>query len=113
MFTCTDEEILEVLQRAVENGNVSAELRSYSGRGMYGRECVGVSIDGGGGDRSFVASAMYEAAQQEDPEDMLDDLLELFSYSEVDSLGFGTILYFPRWKMTDEMAEMLKTDDED
>lgn len=45
--------------------------RSYSGRGMYGRECVGASIDGHPGD--------YEL-----PKDWRSD-----------SLGKGFIVYWP------------------
>ncbi len=50
------------------------EPRSYSGRGMYGRYCVGVSIDD------------YFDAQE---------VKKLISGSRMDNLGMGYIVYWP------------------
>jgi hypothetical protein len=48
------------------------EVRSYSGRGMYGRRCVGVSLG-----RGDYGSALPEEGQKRD------------------SLGLGEIVYWP------------------
>lgn len=88
------------------------EPRSYSGRGMYGRTCVGVTTDRYtpefklGVDVALAASAMF------------DDMDELVSFLEdlsgegcsTDSMGLGTITYFPSipWPETDpEFAKWL------
>jgi hypothetical protein len=71
------------------------EPRSYSGRGMYGRECVGVVTSGA----SFrlgaevAKSAAYLADDEEEAQAVLCDLAELSVAT--DAMGFDTIVYFP------------------
>lgn len=69
----------------------------YSGRGMMGKDCVGLSLS------QFQSPFMVgmEFAkfllQQPDP---TEDLFELIQGNSTDSWGKGTILYFPhlQWK---------------
>jgi len=66
--------------------------KDYSGRGMMGKTCVGLIIS------QFVSPFMIGMklgqflALNPDP---ADDLLELIEGNSTDSLGKGTILYFP------------------
>lgn len=97
------------------------ESRSYSGRGMYGKQCVGVS-----GDRSEINNAIKDIIgdclqevrdrvieEQENGYDSayvydnasLDELKrftsDLLCYKE-DQLGLGIIYYWPRIEWKDE-----------
>lgn len=63
-------------------------VRSYSGRGMYGRQCVGVELDSTAALVSFGRNVALGATQEEQA--------QLAQMSEsVDSLGLGLILYYP------------------
>lgn len=64
------------------------EAQSYSGRGMYGKECVGVDVDD---DTEFAVDVMATA----EPEDK-ETVRALLKASSVDQLGKGYIVYFPR-----------------
>lgn len=64
-------------------------VRSYSGRGMYGEECLGVVCDS---PIYMCASVMARAASYGYH---LDDLVALFGKSREDSLGLSAIIYFP------------------
>lgn len=60
---------------AIENAGY--EWRSYSGRGMYGKECVGVTI--------------------RDKSDLIDlaDAAKIAGKPCTDDMGLGTIAYWP------------------
>jgi len=71
------------------------DARSYSGRGMYGRTCVGVTTD----DSSFTLAAKlvreaFDLLGDDEAYRFADDLADL-SVSE-DAMGLSTIVYFPR-----------------
>lgn len=68
---------IEALESVAEN--FYSEIRGYSGRGMDGAYCVGISI------------------KDHDPEDALRDAAEKGVFGGyVDSLGKGFIVYWPR-----------------
>jgi hypothetical protein len=67
------------------------EVRRYSGRGMYGKECVGIEIDGGIGE---LFATVLETCHKQDGY-MVEDLAEAFRGMRTDSMGRGTIVYFP------------------
>lgn len=73
--------------------------RSYSGRGMYGIECVGVSADSQG----EVIDLCVELADH--------DLGAKLPAPSFDSLGLGVIAYWPRIEWT-EGCRSKKGDDE-
>ena len=87
MDTLTNEQLETFVNLAEQH---DGEVRSYSGRGMYGKTCLGVSIDG-----DLVGFAMRLGAE-----------LALTSGAEVaewlagqvsvDSMGRGSIIYFSR-----------------
>ena len=74
------------------------ETRSYSGRGMYGRKCLGVSMDAE--ERPLKIAADVFEYLLDDMGGMSEadkkDILRAFKGACTDSLGLGSILYFPR-----------------
>jgi hypothetical protein len=75
------------------------EVRAYSGRGMYGEQCLGVTIDG-----DLIGFAMNLAACLAE-EGHFDVAESLAAQACTDSLGRGSILYFPRTAAPGEAAE--------
>jgi hypothetical protein len=75
-----------------------AELRSYSGRAMYGSSCLGVS----GSERD---SARFLIAVAKEDYDLASDLVDSL---RTDSLGMGIITYF-----TNIGSEGVVADEED
>lgn len=70
---------------------------NYPGRGMYGAECLGFVVD-----RSqavfvgaAIASELARDAGMYDFEEALDTALEIAARAQVDSMGLGSIVYFP------------------
>jgi|GEM_PF-2775330 len=67
------------------------EIRGYSGRAMYGAECLGVEFDGRLG---HVLSELVRYAaglERDDAQELADALRDM----RTDSMGRGTIAYFP------------------
>lgn len=80
------------------------EPQSYSGRGMYGRSCIGVTVPRG--TSAFKLACQVIAASymsQALAEDLADVLVR------EDSMGLDTILYFPYlpWVEADDEEEEL------
>ena len=65
----------------------------YSGRGMFGRKCVGIVIDSGTNSLEMI---------MELTEMLIDNDIEYVSEKigaiRQDNMGMGTIIYFPRIK---------------
>lgn len=70
------------LQELIED--LGYETRSYSGRGMYGRECLGVTVED---PISFTLELGYAIGQEETS--------ELPRRTSWDSMGLDYIVYFP------------------
>lgn len=78
-----------------------SEIRTdYSGRGMYGRTCVGYV----GSDVIMFAFrlAVTLAEQINDPAELFDveDMLERMGDPSTDSMGYSTIYYWPNITVT-------------
>ena len=70
------------------------DVRSYSGRGMYGRKCVGIDIDTRNG--AWLVATQLALAIVEMSDDPGLDIAELADLDvHTDSMGLGTIVYFP------------------
>lgn len=78
------------------------ETRSYSGRGMYGKSCLAVEVDKQLG--SFLADIIHElknCVQAEEDNEEVPNLPEFEAAEEAfrcmrsDSMGLGTVYYFP------------------
>jgi hypothetical protein len=78
--------------------------KDYSGRGMYGKTCFGITFRRGGDSYRFMAAvtaALIAGSEidEETGEDGQDVALELADAATADSMGLGMILYFPGWKL--------------
>jgi len=71
--------------------------RSYSGRGMYGKECVGVPVDKNTSEREFIADVI-ETIVDNEAWDTLRDFCDTLREMSSDGMGLGTILYWSRLK---------------
>lgn len=77
-----------ILQQAFEMTDY--RVRSYSGRGMYGRECLGVAID------NTITNCIIDAIGAAIENDLdVSVLLEEARDARQDAMGMSTILYWP------------------
>ena len=79
--TLTPDQIEDI--QTLLNDIDGAELRSYSGRSMYGKQCLGIDMES-------MTDAFRFALLVED-----DDLCLAFSDPVFDNMGRGIIVYFP------------------
>jgi hypothetical protein len=63
------------------------DARSYSGRGMFGKQCVGVTVDDGVFE--WIAGAIEECED-------VEEAAWLVRMVKTDDMGRGKILYWPR-----------------
>lgn len=96
--TLTTEQIETIQYLASEIDG--AELRSYSGRGMYGKQCLGIDMDS-------MADAFRFALMVED-----ENLTFALSNPCFDSMGLGIIVYFPNVEAPEGIDDD-EDDDED
>ena len=74
--------------------------RSYSGRGMYGKECIAISTDDSPAMVGFMLGNQFAQQQHAESDDVrLDAIQDTHS----DSLGKGVILYWPSFEWTAEL----------
>jgi hypothetical protein len=81
------------------------EPRAYFGRGMYGKECLAVTLDAGVSPFSFISDLMEQLATNvgegmtgADLDFFLDatsSVTEALRTAKTDSMGHGTVVYFP------------------
>lgn len=79
--TLTPDQIEDI--QTLLNDIDGAELRSYSGRSMYGKQCLGIDMES-------MTDAFRFALMVED-----DALCLAFSDPVFDNMGRGIIVYFP------------------
>lgn len=79
-----------------------AVYAEYSGRGMYGRSCFGIRV----GQYDNVNETLLGVALAEVFGS--DDAWDIARSMRSDSLGLGSIIYFPGWEIEDaeEFAEV-------
>ena len=92
----------KIIRDAVSNNDavLTAEVRSYSGRGMYGKECIGVTVEVLGDLVTLGAAIAYEIAIAGDGSETVDEAIEdLIGDGElapaVDNMGMSYIAYWP------------------
>lgn len=104
MSTTLNTEEVEAIVSAIEESDIGfgQDLDQildydYSGRGMYGRSCIGLRVD------SMKQAVQVLVAVAEHDADLARLLAEEFT---TDSLGMGIIAYFPGVQVADvpEMA---------
>ncbi|HEY3477538.1 MAG TPA: hypothetical protein VGL02_01450 [Streptomyces sp.] len=86
-------------RRTVRDAAYNADLEpddivrdSYEGRGMYGESCFALYVDEIGDAVKF----LIHLGRQEPRE-----ACELAENIQFDQMGRGTVVYFPRWTLTD------------
>ncbi len=76
------------------------EVRSYSGRNMYGKECLSFTFSRHESEAGMTAQIMADLADALPYEDLcsLFDVADLFAASKTDNFGVDNIIYFPNIK---------------
>lgn len=89
---------LETITDAIES-DTYGQVRTYSGRGMYGESCLGIVTSDTARCFMALAVALVNNGEQE--------ILALLtaSPSREDSLGKDGIVYFPRLTVEDDESE--------
>jgi hypothetical protein len=84
------EQLVEILE------NAGFEPRSYSGRGMYDKECVAISCEG----ELEAVLEIIDSTYLSHLDDLFVELLEVLRDTRVDTLGRREIMYWPqiRWE---------------
>lgn len=86
---------------------------TYSGRGMFGRQCFAVQLDRGLSVLQYIGQLMQYIS--EDAQDALaeneqmGELAEMLQDAQTDNLGLGIVLYFPHYIM--DPSTFLDSDD--
>ena len=71
------------------------ETRTYSARGMYGKECLAFSDNREGKAEPFAVAAELMDAAISSGEYFIKPVLAAMRGIRTDSLGLGTVFYFP------------------
>lgn len=87
-----------MLQSLAQDAGYS--VQPYSGRGMYGKKCLGVVVKQGKELGNFIGDILEELSRAEytDPLQYTNALVQLsedFQNLRQDNLGISTIIYFP------------------
>lgn len=88
----------EKFQELIEEAGY--EVRSYSGRGMRGQECLAVYLDNV--TRVELAVDVLVGHIESGDTTPTDELAEALKGMCTDQLGLGEIVYFPRFKLEAE-----------
>ena len=95
--------------------HLNYEPRSYSGRGMFGKKCLGVVCNNPTNVVleliSFFAENVSGQSAKETCEDVVE-LCEMLRGSSQDSMGHDTIIYWPNIEWKDEWDEFEGSDDD-
>jgi len=83
----TSKQLKDIIEMA------GCETRAYSGRGMYGKECLAFTADSE--TSGFAVAADLMEAALDAGEDFIAPVIEAMRGIRTDSLGLGTVFYFP------------------
>lgn len=84
------------------------EYRSYSGRGMYGEQCLGITC----AQPERVICTLFSVALEMDWErEDLQSLAEALQESCTDSMGRSAIVYFPDIALTEDECRTMSEDE--
>jgi hypothetical protein len=76
------------------------EPRSYSGRCMYGENCLAVTTDSASEAATVILDVVQACAENGTAEDVLE-LVAMLRGSRTDSMGRGVVVYWPDIKWAD------------
>lgn len=77
--------IEDILWTTTDGGEIRED---YSGRGMFGDQCFGITLDGGGD--------LFKFAMLVGKNELLSEVFEDAGPPNSDSMGLGVIYYWPR-----------------
>lgn len=103
-MTIEAQHIIDAL--AKQGSDTEFKVRDYSGRGMYGRNCIGIDVDTTG-DVMKIAALLIDGGFS------TDEIIELGEGMTTDSMGRGMIVYWPGIKLTTEEVAALRKDEDD
>lgn len=111
-ITLTDEQV-EMLRESLEEASPLASLMRYSGRAMYGAECLAIDTDY---PESTVMGLVYDLmADATEASAELARLLAVKHDVHHDSMGMGTVVYWPTIALPESFVEddddLLRCDD--
>ncbi len=104
----TLQQMIEEACEQTEGSDYEVNFRNdYSGRGMYGRTCVGITGDRRGCMRliaDVIKSAYIQSVEDNkiDKDEAVDILLDF----DQDSMGYDVIIYWPGLPSIDSAAEL-------
>lgn len=98
---------LQKLLEALDDGD--CKLRSYSGRAMYGKECLGIVVHQPSTALSAIVDACLNHAEDMSRDDREDVIRGVGSY-RTDNMGLDMIVYFPQVHFVDDEED---TDDDE
>lgn len=90
--------VIEAIGSVIENSEHSGyplyEKNNYSGRGMYGANCYGLTCNT---PLEVISMITYEVWDMDEEEAMVC-WIDMMSDAQTDNMGLQQILYFPRYK---------------
>lgn len=94
MDTISRDTLETALDAADANWDYESTIRAYSGRGMYGAECAAIVLDDSRDVFAFFVGLAIEAGEEL--------ALEMARKVRQDSMGLGTVLYWPRLELVED-----------
>lgn len=87
------------------------DARSYSGRGMYGDECVAITCDD---PLDCILDLINACVEMTNDVDEIAECIEDLRNPRTDSMGLSSVVYWPRikWEGMDEDKDEEESDDE-
>ena len=101
--------IQELLKSACEDSGEVSFRESYSGRGMYGRQCVAISGDAGSCMeiiKQIIKEAHLSMAWNDDLD--FDSVVDILLDWTEDSMGMGVVYYWPQLNGRTQMGPVFK-----
>lgn len=94
--------VLKCLEEMKENKEITSIVPDYSGRFMYGKECLGISMESSINIILDFKEKFREKLQQYVTKKQTEKIIkELFSSIRTDNFGLGIIVYFPNFSVND------------
>ena len=82
-------------------------VRSYSGRGMYEKKCVGFTHSGNS--IGPIVNIIVEVHNVISDNDNFEDIISPLKYALIDSMGMDMITYFPEMIWSDGVKELVES----
>ena len=101
---------LQCILEDIQETEIEIGIRSYSGRGMYGDECLAFTTDRYTSLGKVFAEILFRVTKFADTE--VNEIAACFRGIQSDSMGMGMVYYFPDVEYVDNEDEPVE-DNED